>query len=128
MKIVKQLAIPTVNKPGTLSKIIDLLAGGEVNIIALAISESVERGIIRLVVSNPELAIQILSPEYEIREAEVLQVEMPNRPGSLASVTAKLSAANINIEYIYASTGEQGDQTIVIIKVPDLKKAMDVLA
>jgi len=128
MKTVKQLAIPTADKPGTLSKIVDMLSGGGVNIIALAISESLDRGIIRLVVDKPEVASKILSPEYEIREAEVLQVEMPNRPGSLASVASRLGAANINIEYIYASTGDEGKQTTVIIKVPDIKKAMEVLA
>ncbi len=128
MKTVKQLAIPTADKAGTLSKIVDMLSGGGVNIIALAISESLDRGIIRLVVDKPEVASKILSPEYEIREADVLQVEMPNRPGSLASVVSKLGVANINIEYIYASTGDEGNQTIVIIKVPDMKKAMEALA
>jgi hypothetical protein len=128
MKIVKQLAIPAANKTGTLSKIIEVLAEGGVNIVALAISESLERGIIRLVVDRPEEAAKLLIPEYEIRETDVLQVDMPNQPGSLAAVTAKLGVADINIEYIYASAGASGGQTTVIIKVADLQKAMVALA
>lgn len=127
MKIVKQLAITAANKTGVLSKIIELLAKNNLNIIALAISESMEQGIIRLVVERHENAVKLLEPDYEIRETDVLQVEVPNQPGSLASITAKLGVADINIDYIYASAGASGGQTTVIIKVPDMQKAMAAL-
>ena len=63
-----------------------------------------------------------------VTETEVLSVPLSNRPGAAADLCDKLSAAHINISYMYctASTTRSG-KTNVVIKVPDMKKAMKVL-
>jgi len=128
MQIVKQLSILMENHPGVLSELTNVLAGGNINVVALTMSDSVDQGILRMVTDDPEKANQILSGTYDVRETDVLRVEMPNNPGSLASFSSKLGSAKINMEYIYASTGQDGKHTTVIIKVPDPKKAMEVLS
>ena len=48
------------------------------------------------------------------------------RPGAAAELCERLSAAHINIGYMYC-TSSNGAKTLVVIKVPDIKKAIKVL-
>ncbi|MFH1227973.1 MAG: ACT domain-containing protein [Planctomycetota bacterium] len=128
MRIVKQFAITAVNKPGILANVAQSLAEKKVNILALIISDSVELGVLRIVVDKADIARPILTKLFsEVTETDVLLVDMPNRPGTLAHVAEKLGQAHININYAYATTGAMGGQTTVILKVQYPEKAMDVL-
>ena len=60
-------------------------------------------------------------------ETEVLCLPMSNRPGALADVCERLSAAHVPISYMYCTTGAAGGKTLGMLKVPDIKKAMKVL-
>jgi len=128
MQIVKQFAITAVNKPGVLANVAQSLAQKKVNILALIISDSVELGVLRIVVDKADIARPILTRLFsEVTETDVLLVEMPNRPGTLADVAEKLGHAHMNINYAYATTGAMGGHTTVILKVQYPEKAMDVL-
>jgi len=128
MKIIKQFSVSLVNRPGVLAHICRTLADARVNIMAMTITDSVELGVLRMVVDKPDIARTILSRlDAPVTESEVLAVNMPNRPGSLATLAEKLSRAHININYAYATTGISGGQAIVIIKVQYPEKAIKVL-
>ena len=127
MRIMKQLTISAPNRPGSLAQISRALSDGKVNIVALAISDTAEMGILRIVVDKADEARRLLKPLHEMGETDVLVVDMPNRPGSLASITEKLGEAHINISYAYASTGSAGGQSTVVLKVQYPEKAMAVL-
>lgn len=128
MRIVKQFAIMAVNKPGVLADVAHSLAEEKVNIIALTISDSVDLGVLRIVVDKADIARPVLTRLFsEVTETDVLVIDMPNRPGMLADVAQKLGHAHININYAYATTGAMGGQTTVILKVQYPEKAMDVL-
>jgi hypothetical protein len=61
-------------------------------------------------------------------ETEVLLVEMPNRPGAMADLCAKLNSNHISIKYAYVTSGAAGGRTIGIFKVDNLRKALKVTA
>ena len=110
-----------------MAQISRILAANKVNITALAISDSVDMGVLRMVLDNAGPGVKSL-PLYMIwLMTDVLVVDMPNRPGSLASITEKLGEAHINISYAYASTGSAGGQSTVVLKVQYPDKAMAVL-
>lgn len=128
MNVVKQFSVSMVNRPGMLANMCRALADAKVNILALAVSDSEDLGLLRIIVDKPELAKSILSKfDTPINETEVLAVEMPNRPGALAGIAEKLGRAHINLTYAYATTAATGSRTTVILKVQYPEKAIKVL-
>ncbi len=128
MKIITQLSAFLINEPGRLATLTHALAKEKVNISALTMMDSTEHGVLRLVVDDPERAVKTLERlGFQISTTDVIAVEMPNKPGSLATLAEKLAEAHINIDYAYATSGAPGGRTVCIFKVPYLQKAMEVL-
>ncbi|MEK6674996.1 MAG: ACT domain-containing protein [Planctomycetota bacterium] len=123
-----QFSIFLVNKPGVLSQIFRELARAKVNITSLAMMDSTEHGVLRLVVDDPPTTRTVLARlNIPVTEAEVLTVELTNRPGAAADLCDKLSAAHMNIGYLYCTSGAKSGRSVVVFKVPDLNKAMKVI-
>ena len=57
----------------------------------------------------------------------VLAVEISDSPGALSEVIRTLSAADINIEYLYAFLTVHKDNAYVVLRVPDNDAAAAVL-
>src|ERR1043165_3346788 len=53
MQVTKQLALFLDNRPGTLARVCDALAGAKINIYAVATSDTVDYCVVRMVVSEP---------------------------------------------------------------------------
>jgi hypothetical protein len=123
-----QFSIFLVNKPGVLSQIFRELAKAKVNVEAVAMMDSMEHGVLRFIVDEAGVARPVLKRlNVPVTEAEVLAVTLPNRPGAVADVCERLTAAHINVSYMYCTSGANGGKTNVVLKVPDIKKAMKVL-
>lgn len=124
-----QFSIFLVNKPGMLSQIFRELAKAKINIVNLAMMDSMEHGVLRMIVDDVGACRQVMRlANIPTTEAEVLAVGLPNRPGAAAELCDKLSAAHINIGYMYCTSGINGSKTMVVLKVPDIKKAIKVLS
>jgi len=123
-----QFSIFLVNKPGVLSQIFRELARAKVNITTIAMMDSMEHGVLRMIVDDPVGARPVFAKlNIPVTETDVLAVALPNRPGAAADLCDRLSAAHINIGYMYCTSGARGGKTTVVIKVPDIKKAVSVL-
>jgi len=123
-----QFSVFLVNKPGILSQVCDELARHKINVIALTLMDSVEHGVFRLVAEDPSKARAALrSLNIPTTETEVLVVEMPNRPGAMADLCARLNAEHISIKYAYITSGAAGGRTLGIFKVDNIRKALKVL-
>ncbi len=118
---IKQLSIFLENRKGRLLEVTKALTDAAINISALALAESAEFGILRLVVNNPEKAKSVLSSAgFTLREQYVFAVEVPDEPGSFYKVVKVLSDADINIDYTYAFVGDSS-KAVLIFKVPSEK-------
>ena len=123
----KQLTVFLENREGRLESVTDLLAKNDINIACLALADTSEYGVLRLVVSDPDRAKAILKEEgYSSRLTEVLGVRLQQVPGSVSKLTKVLAAENINIEYMYtlSSSKEFGS---MILKVSDIEKAYEAV-
>ncbi|HNZ28201.1 MAG TPA: ACT domain-containing protein, partial [Spirochaetota bacterium] len=58
---------------------------------------------------------------------EVVGIEIEDKPGGLDKVLDIIEANDINIEYMYATIDRRKDNAIVIFRVGDTKKTVDVL-
>lgn len=129
MRIEKQLALFLENRPGILAEVCGLLTKAGINILALAVLDTIDHAVVRMVVSDAKQAKKELKRAgIQTLENEVLYFEVPNRVGILGTVASRLSQAKINIEYIYATADEQQRSSSFVLRTRDVKEAMRVLA
>ena len=128
MPIVKQLTILLANNPGSLSNVCADMANKDINILAMSVLDTIDSGLIRMVVDNHEHAVKTLKEAgLNVIETDVLSLEMTHKPGTLAEITKQLSKARINIEYAYVSVPPGDGESIGIFWVSNLKKASEIL-
>jgi hypothetical protein len=125
---VNQISVFLENKSGRLADVTRTLAENQVNIRALSIADTIDYGLLRLIVNNPEHATKVLMDEgFTVAKTEVLAIEVPDNPGGLAGIIDILSARGLNIEYMYAFVGRSGDHAIVIFRIEPVDDAISAL-
>ena len=129
MERAKQLSVLLPNKGGELAKLCGVLAGAQINIQGLSIVESTEHGIVRLVVDKPNAAASVLEQNSMlVTESDVLVIALPDKVGALREVAAKLTAAKVNINYVYGSAAQIGEPARIMLSVDRLSEAEAALA
>jgi hypothetical protein len=128
MYVTTQFSVFMVNKPGVLAHILGEFAKVKVNITAMTVMDSVEHGVLRVVLDDPQKAEDVLvRSNMPFNKTDVLCVTLDNRAGALAIVAEKLAINHINISYAYCTAGAKGGHTTGVLKVADVKKAMKIL-
>lgn len=128
VQLAKQIALFVQNKPGTLARVCDALHKAGINIVALSTGDTVDHCVLRLVVSDTTRAVSLFEAHgCVVVETDVLLVEGDNKPGTLARIADKLAAARININYAYGSTPPDAKRGQLVLRVDNLRKAMNVL-
>ena len=118
--LAKQLSIFLENKSGRLTEVTEVLGRAEVNLSAMSIADNSDFGILRCIVSDPELGYKVLKENnFAVKMTDVIGFTCPNTPGSLSIVLKCLSDAGVFIEYMYSFSN--GDSANVIIRPSDLK-------
>jgi len=123
-----QISVFLENKSGRLAELTNALAKASVNIRALSLAETIDYGVLRLIVDKPAAARKALSEAgFTVTETEVVAVEMPDRPGGLAGIVDLVTQRGLNIEYLYAFVGQRGENAVVIFRIDDVKAAVAAL-
>ena len=73
--------------------------------------------------SGPEAERLLREAGYVHNITPVIAVSISNKPGGLNNALAALSAAGVNVEYMYAFVGSSGDGAYMIFRVADTEKA-----
>jgi hypothetical protein len=114
---IHQLSLFIENRPGQLSLPVKLLADAGIDIRTLALAETKDYGILRLIVADWPRAKQVLEQGgCVVKVTEVLAIEVPDRPGGLRDVLTILDRAHLNIEYMYAFTAGRADKAVLIFR------------
>jgi len=101
------------NKPGSVAAVTEVLAGAGVNI--LSIFGSGPLGVVQLIVDDPKKAAKALKAAAILfNMAKGDMAELPNKPGSLHGLLAKLAKKGINLRSIAAATTKAGRKSIVV--------------
>jgi hypothetical protein len=123
-----QLAVFLANRPGALARVCEALAKAEINIHALATSDTVDHSVVRMVVSDPTKALMLLGEAGVLAlESDVLMIETDNKPGVLAKIAERLAEAEVNIEYAYLAGSPKAAKGLIIVRPSDVQKAQNVL-
>ena len=123
----KQLSVSVENRPGTLAHVARVLADANVNILVFLTTTSNTEGAVHVVVDNVDKARSALDREkLSFTEADVLHIELPNKPGALASFAGKLAENEINITLGYQTSVKRSKKANAVLAVSDLEKADQV--
>ncbi len=123
MSKVRQLAVFIENKAGRVSEVTEFLGQDDVNIRGFSVSDTVDYGILRLVVDKPDEAHRVLKDAgFTVKENDVICIDVPDHPGGLAGVLKVVAQAGVNIEYVYSLVS-----TYVVINVSDADRALALL-
>lgn len=125
---IKQLSIFIENKVGRLQAIMDTLSENGINIRALSIAETTEFGILRIITPDVEKAKKVLREVNVISKiTDVIAVYIDDRAGGLAKMLKSITAAEINVEYMYAFLGRTEGKALMVLKADDEEKAEKAL-
>ena len=125
---VEQISIFVENKSGRLAEVTAILAKKGINIRAMSLADTADFGILRLIVNDTEKTISLLKENgFTIGRNEVVAVQVPDRPGSLAEILGALQGKGINVEYMYAFTQKSEGNAVLIFRFDEVDKAVDSL-
>ncbi len=114
---VPQLSVFVENRPGHLAEALGVLAQGGVNILSFTIADTIDYGILRLIVNDVEAARHLLvEAGYEVVVHPAVCALLPDRPGALAAVVRLVSDSGLDIEYIY-----QGAHDSLLLRTEELE-------
>ncbi len=125
---VEQISVFLENKPGGLAQVTRVLKERNINIRALSLADTTDFGILRLIVDKVQEARDILKTEgFTVGRTEVVAVEVADRPGGLHAIVDALSSEGINVEYMYAFVERSGENAVIIFRLDDTDRAIEVL-
>lgn len=126
--LIKQISVFVENKLGRLADITQILSENKIDIRALSIADTTDYGILRLIVNEPEKAVEVLKNAHmTVSITNVLAVGIPDQPGGFASAIRVLSDAGMGVEYAYAFITPEDGEAYVILRVDDNAKASEIL-
>lgn len=123
---VTQISIFLENKFGKLSEILELLGNENIRLIAATVADTSEFGILRLIVSNPQKAFELLkSNNVGANMTDVLAIAAEPCAGSFAKTLACFTKAGLSIEYMYCFS--LNGKAILILRTNNREAALEVI-
>jgi|SRR5512133_534922 hypothetical protein len=124
--IVHQLSVFLENKSGRLTEVLEALGGENIRVTALSVADTTEFGILRMIVSDPGKAREILkSRQFTVNMTDVISIMAPNEAKYYAMVLKILSDKDISIEYTYAFS--VGTKSVIILRCSNTETAIQAL-
>lgn len=125
---VKQISVFVENKPGQLGRITKILAAEKIDIRAFSVADTVEFGILRLIVKEPDRAAELLRNEgFTAQVNDVIVAVMRDKVGAFDEIVAKLAEENIDVQYVYSFIGEIAATGRVAIRTDNMNGAFETL-
>ena len=126
--LIKQMSVFVENTTGRLAELTRILAEHGIDIKASTIADTVDFGILRCIVPNPEEATRILTEAgFTASITEVIAVSIEDKPGGFHKVLQILADNDIAVDYIYSAIQAKDDKAIIMIRVEGQEKAIRVL-
>jgi hypothetical protein len=123
----KALRVNVEDRPGILGEITSALGAKGVNVRGVHAYAEQGRGVVCLVVDKLAAATKVLAGRgLQPEEEEVVEVQLPDKPGAMGEVAKTLGDAGINIKYVFVGT-ERGRKVTVYLAVADVPAALKAL-
>lgn len=124
--MMREYCIKLPDEPGQMAILCEALAQRGVNLLtACALTAT---GAVVAIVTEDEQATTAVLDEcgHEYHSSEVLQIEVPHQPGSLAAISRTMGNAGINIASLYIMAMNE-DTAIIAFTVDDTDAAREMI-
>lgn len=113
---VRQFNVFLENRLGALLDVVRRFETTDNHIVSLTIVDSADCAIIRLVLSDPERALEIFhQAKLPITESDLLVVKLPDGPQPLLQICKALLQVEVNVHYAYPLLiGPQGSPALAL--------------
>ncbi|MBD5501414.1 MAG: amino acid-binding protein [Lachnospiraceae bacterium] len=126
--MLKQVSIFAENRKGTFQSITGILQEENINILGSVTNDSAEYGIVRMIVSDTEKALDALRQNgYLCLANDILGVEMTDEIGSLNRLLISLAAGNISVDYIYLCFNRDTGNPMLILHTDEIGEVEEYL-
>ena len=123
---IKQLTIFLENRTGRINEVAKILGAAGINMKAFSMAETADFGLLRLIVSDVDKAVQVLrDASFAVMLTDVVCICVPNVAGAMSGILETLASNDIFIEYMYAFS--EGDSANVVIRPNNIDKCVSVL-
>lgn len=124
---INQLSVFLENKTGRINEVAKILGANGINMKAFSMAETADFGILRLIVSEVDKAVEVLrEANFAVMLTDVVCLSVPNVAGALSSILETLASNDIFIEYMYAFS--EGETANVVIRPNDITHCVSVLS
>ena len=126
---VRQFNIFLKNQLGALLDVVRRFESTDIRIVSLTVVESADCAIIRMVLSDPERALEIFrQANLPVAESDLLVVQLPEGPQPILQICKALLVAEINIHYAYPLLLGPFGRAALALHVEDHETAVATLA
>lgn len=123
----KELKVRVADRPGALGEITAALAEKKINLRAVNAWVEGNEGVIRLVADSAPAARKVLKARgLQVDEQDVVELELPDKPGALAEKATALGEAGVNITHVFVGPGG-ARKAVVFLGVSDVGAALKAL-
>ena len=123
---IQQLSVFLENREGRLDEVLKVLAGNDVNIVALSLADTSDYGMLRMVVSDPHKGRQALKEAgITAMLTDVVALRVPHATGSLSKAMHQIVEGEVNVEYMYAFAN--GNDAAAVLKSDEPVRVVDIL-
>ncbi len=124
---IRQISVFIENKAGRLAAVLQTLGDNNVSIRAMSASDTIDFGILRLIVNKPEIAIKALKDGgFTAHVTKAISIRINDDPGALCKAVQIIRDNDLSVEYIYAFTTKQ-DSAYVILRLNDNERGIKIL-
>ena len=126
---VRQFNVFVENRVGNLLAVVRHFETTDIRIVSLTVVDSADCAVIRLVLSNPERALEIFERAgLPVTESDLLVVRLPDGPQPLMQICKALLAAEISIHYAYPLLVGPHGHAALALRVEDHETACGTLS
>ena len=126
---VRQFNVFVANRLGGLLDVVRRFESTDIRIVSITVVDSADCAIIRLVLSDPERAMEIFSlGKLPVTESDLLVVQLPEGDQPLLRICKALLAAEISIHYAYPLLVGPHGSAALALHVEDLEAAVTTLS
>lgn len=118
--LISQISIYIENKKGTLHALTKTLAENGIDILALSIADTLDFGIVRIIVreNDIEKCVNVAKNDgYVAKLNHIVCISVKNEAGGLSKALAVIEDNNLSVEYLYSLNYIIGNNALIAMRL-----------
>ncbi len=124
---VQQISVFLENKAGRLAKVARVLKESGINIRALTVADTSDFGILRMIVSQPDRAFEVLrTAGFTVKQNPIIAAEIVDKEGLFSEIMDLCDKNDLNIEYTYSFVEQSSNRAILFLRFDNTDRAIEI--